>query len=300
MQSDDLSIVIVTFNSEEKMRELDVLCINKYRTFFVDNASKDNTLGVVSERFSDPEIIRLNRNVGYARANNTALNQIETKYSLVVNPDVKISIEGVEELLRLADAHPEFSLIGVSGHEQPAAPDDAPIVSADFVSGSCMLFRMNDFSEIGYFDENFFMYFEDVDLCLRLQEAGLRMAIVRNSEITHREGTSTGDVNNSLLERFWIWGASSRYFYDKHRNEKEGRRARRKILQWQKRKILSFLARDKARYAEACARTQGYSDVKRHGPHIAFQNFFTGDEPQTMDIEPTLSGRTTPKTQSEG
>ena len=285
MSESDLTIIIVTFNSEDKIRNTDGSLFSEFNTIVVDNASKDDTHKIISERFAGIKYIQNKANLGYARANNIALRQTNTKYALVLNPDVVASADSIRKLIDIADAHPEYSLIGVSDHASTPHSFNYSISDADFVSGSCMLFRMNDFSEIGFFDKDFFMYFEDVDLCVRLKEAGYRLGIVEGSSIIHQEGTSTGNKSNSLLERFWIWGASARCFYEKHRNHKEGRRARKKILQWRKRKIISYILRDNNRYAEACARIKGYEDVKRSGASISFHNYFTENEMRTKNID---------------
>ena len=86
-----LTIVIVTFNSSEIIKQsLENIDCNKYLLIIVDNASTDNTVAVIESNFPSLKIIKNNKNIGYGRANNIALRQVETEFAMILNPDAFI------------------------------------------------------------------------------------------------------------------------------------------------------------------------------------------------------------------
>jgi len=84
-------------------------------------------------------------------------------------------------------------------------------ISTDWVSGYCMLLRRDAFERVGGFDESFFLYFEDADLCVRFRQYGLRVAVVRDAVAVHRESTATSRVGKARL-----YAGGMRVYFTKH------------------------------------------------------------------------------------
>jgi GT2 family glycosyltransferase len=174
----------------------------------VDNASGDGTADIVRREFPNVKLIALDENVGFSAGNNVALREMTAEYLLVLNPDTRLCEGTLDTLLGLMDANRRIGIAGCRlvqedgtfdhaarrsfptpasalGHflgigrseRAPAAlaAYRAPDVSegpVDAVNGAFMLMRRAMLDEIGLFDEGYWMYMEDLDLCYRAAQAG--------------------------------------------------------------------------------------------------------------------------------
>ena len=196
----------------------------------VDNGSQDGSVERVRARFPDLEVVVPGRNLGYGAAANRGVAATTTPRIVVSNPDLEVRPGTLATLAGALDAQPERALVGplirtASGDRYPSARhfpslvdagghallgifvptnrftrsyqrndlDQAtgPPVVVDWVSGACFLVRRSAFEQVGGFDESYFMYAEDVDLCWRLGRKGWSVAYVPEAEVTHRQGVST-------------------------------------------------------------------------------------------------------------
>lgn len=189
----------------------------------VDNDSRDGSFEMVRKHFPTVRVIASHKNVGFAAGMNLALKQASGRYILTLNPDVSISGDAVAILRDYVEKHPRVGLAAPrvnypDGTEQTSCyrfPNiwipalrrtplghlawgqnilerysmhdlsqerDKPV---GWVLGACMLIRQAAIDEVGAFDERFFLYFEDVDLCRRLWQAGWEVHNVREAKIVH-------------------------------------------------------------------------------------------------------------------
>ncbi|HUX07606.1 MAG TPA: glycosyltransferase family 2 protein [Acidobacteriota bacterium] len=200
-----------------------------HRETVVDNASSDGTVEIVGSGFPEVEVVPLQTNIGFGAANNAALRQSDSPFALLLNPDTRIAPEAVTTLMKTLKQHPRVALVG----PQMQYPDGSPQVSfgsfpglfgdirqsrlargcrernprilrklvrrliepfsPDWISGSCFLARTQALREIDYFDTNFFLYMEDIDLCRRLKTAGWRVMVEPSALCLHHEGGSQPD-----------------------------------------------------------------------------------------------------------
>ena len=196
----------------------------------VDNGSVDGSGDEVRRRFPEVEVLEPGRNLGYGAAANRGVASTVAPCVLVCNPDLEVRPGAVERLAGALDAHPGWALVGpqirtTSGERYPSARRFPSLVDAaghgllgifaprnrftrsyqqdhlgdplagdtavDWVSGACFLVRRSAFEQVGGFDEAYFMYLEDVDLCCRLGAAGWQVGYVPSAEVTHLQGVST-------------------------------------------------------------------------------------------------------------
>ena len=196
----------------------------------VDNGSTDGSTASVRSRFSEVEVIESGANLGYGAAANRGVAATEAPTVLVCNPDLDLGPEAVAVLAAALEAHPSWAVAGplvrtATGDRYPSArrfpsltdaaghallgifaPDnrftrsyqqthlegaDREPITVDWVSGACFLIRRTAFEQVGGFDEAYFMYAEDVDLCWRLGRAGWKVGYVPGAEVTHLQGVST-------------------------------------------------------------------------------------------------------------
>jgi N-acetylglucosaminyl-diphospho-decaprenol L-rhamnosyltransferase len=197
----------------------------------VDNGSSDgSTGGIDRDAGVGVDVLVPGRNLGYGAAVNRGVAATRSELVLVCNPDLMAGPGSVNGLAQVLDANPDVAVAGPlirtsEGARYPSArrfpslvdaaghavlglfvPDnrftrsyqqsrlDAETTSVhavDWVSGACFLVRRSAFEQVGGFDEAYFMYAEDVDLCWRLGRAGWKVAYVPMVEVVHLQGVST-------------------------------------------------------------------------------------------------------------
>jgi len=201
----------------------------------VDNGSTDGTVELLRRRWPAIQLIETGTNVGFARANNVGIAQTSGELVLMLNPD---TIPGPNSIARLVDrlrAHPEAAAVGPrlvdpnGSSELSFGWSMSPIGelrqktiqglagrgfgptrrwlerslstpgTRDWISGACLLARRQDLDAVGLFDERFFMYGEDIDLCLSFRERGRTVRFEPDVEVQHLRGRS--GAGNAELER---------------------------------------------------------------------------------------------------
>jgi hypothetical protein len=223
----DLSIIIVCHKGWDRLRKcLDALVSFSGKGFtteviIVDNRSDDDEISKIEKEFSKFRIIQNNVNGGFANGCNLGSGSASGEYLLFLNPDTVASESEIEKLLKTAKNNPEYTLISckqvnekgkesistgqfpsisnltgfqraifrnLTPHTSHLTPD---ITFPDWVSGSVIMIRKDEFEKVGGFDEDYWMYFEDVDLCKRIRNTGGKIAFCRNIIIEHNHGGSS-------------------------------------------------------------------------------------------------------------
>ncbi|MDE6105963.1 MAG: glycosyltransferase family 2 protein, partial [Bacteroidales bacterium] len=202
----------------------------------VDNASVDESVAMVKSRFPWVRCIENRENVGFAKANNQAIAQSTGDYVLLLNPDTVLEENTLAVCLAFMDAHPEAGGLGVrmldgNGRFLPESKRGLPTPETafykmtglarlfphskrfaryymghlsefktwevDVLSGAFMLMPKRVLDEVGYLDETFFMYGEDIDLSYRITQGGYKNYYLADTRIIHYKGESTkkGSLN---------------------------------------------------------------------------------------------------------
>lgn len=220
-----LSVVIVSYNVRSYLDN----CLASVRkalegiegeVFVVDNASTDDTLTLLPDRYPEVRFIANEDNVGFASANNQAIRLAKGEYVLLLNPDTTVAEHTLREAVSFMDEHPQAGGAGVMMHNEDGslAPESrraipTPWVSAmkmlgyssryymshlpwdkpcqiEVISGAFCLLRHSALDQIGLLDEDFFMYGEDIDLSYRLLKGGYQNWYLP-LPIVHFKGKST-------------------------------------------------------------------------------------------------------------
>jgi GT2 family glycosyltransferase len=220
-----VAAVVVNLNSgkllERCLRSLANQALKPARTIVVDNGSSDGSADGVEERFPGVEVLRLDENTGFARANNLAIDRAEgCEWVALVNPDAFPEPSWLEKLVEAAAAQPEYTFFasrlvdGVNGatldgtgdlyhvsgwawqrgHGQKVGEaDDSQAAEEVFAPcAAAALYRREAFQEVGGFDESYFCYFEDIDLGFRLRLAGHRCLYVPQAVALHLGAATAG------------------------------------------------------------------------------------------------------------
>jgi N-acetylglucosaminyl-diphospho-decaprenol L-rhamnosyltransferase len=246
---DDVAAVVVNYNSGGYLADCvpSVRAEGVETIVVVDNASDDGSVDGLTLADSSVQVIRLPRNVGYGAAANRGVAATTSTYVLVMNPDTVVEPGMVKTLVAALEHDQELGVVGPrldnedgtlypSGREFPRLGDaigHAFLVDlapnnrftrryrmldwdrrearrVDWVSGACFLARRAAFDAVGGFDEAYFMYLEDVDLCWRLAAAGWYAGYEPSAGVMHVQGVSTARepyrmvvAHHRAMLRFW-------------------------------------------------------------------------------------------------
>jgi len=218
MESKDLTVVIVTFKSENKIFS----CIDSIPKgidiIVVENSNNLKFKEKIEKSYSNVNCILSGENKGYAVANNIGLNKVLTKYALILNPDTILQKDTIENFNKAIKINNDFWLIGPSNNQSKNYNfENNQIIEVDNLKGFAIFFNLKKFNK-NYFDENYFLYFEEIDLCKDVKDRGGKIFLVKNIIIRH-EGASSVEKNKIELEknRNWHWMWSTFYFHKKHK-----------------------------------------------------------------------------------
>jgi len=207
----------------------------------VDNASRDGSSDAVAERFPDVKLVRQARNVGYGKANNIGLQECEGRFILLLNPDVTVGEGSVGRLADFLLVRPDVGAVGPRLLRPDGTPDlaarrgfptpstafyrlsglskafpksrrfnrynmgflpDSEVHEIDAGTGACLMLRRAAVDRVGFFDPDYFMYGEDLDLCFRLRLGGWKIYYAPTATAVHLKGASTRQASRRMLYEF--------------------------------------------------------------------------------------------------
>ena len=218
MDIKDLSIVITTFKSENKIYScLDSLPYD-INIIVVENSNNENFKKELKKRYPHINCILTGENKGYSVANNIGLISVKTKYALVLNPDTIVEKNAIKNFLVSAEKNPAFWLIGPAYHQSKNIEIDKKIFEVENLKGFAMFFNMAKFKK-NFFDENYFLYFEEIDLCKKVKINKGKIFLDPNIKIKHDGASSVDEKYKIELEknRNWHWMWSTFYFHKKYK-----------------------------------------------------------------------------------
>ncbi len=241
------SVIIVNYNSKIYLEkclesiESQLVCKKKPSNSFdfeviIVNNDKHPLCPEVPYSFS-LHIINNEKNEGFGKAHNIGISHAQGKYIFLLNPDTLLQDDSLIYLTDQLDQHSDIGIIGLKiieyERKQPQPwtcgtktnllniifrntinkPwNKKHPVNVDWVSGTALLMRKTLFEKVGGFDENFFMYFEDQDLCLRVKQQEKTIIFYPYASVIHFDGKSW----NSTLKKKAVFYRSQTYFFTKH------------------------------------------------------------------------------------
>ena len=223
----NITFIIVTYKSYKVIYNcIDSLPKNSNK-IIIENSKDINLKKDLESKYDNIEVI-LNENVGMGASNNLGIIKSKTKYAFIINPDVIFKNDTFEKLIQSARTINDFAILSPihSDSNYPnyknklnSDPDNNSIFEVDSVDGFSMLLNKEKFLNENFFDENFFLYLENDDLCLRAKKKNEKIYIISNSLIDHIGASSSNINQNKELEylRNWHWMWSKFYFNKKHK-----------------------------------------------------------------------------------
>ena len=219
MESKDLTIVIVTFKSEEKIFKCLKSISNKIPVLVVENSNNENFKKMVQDKCVNVNCVLTGENKGYSIANNIGLNLVKTKYALVLNPDTILDTKAIENFFDSVNINRDFWLMGPANNQVEKLDfKENYLQEVDNLKGFAIFFNMSKFNK-KYFDENYFLFFEEIDLCKRVKNNKGKIYLNKNIVIKHEGGSSVSNNNAIELEknRNWHWMWSTFYYHKKYK-----------------------------------------------------------------------------------
>jgi len=225
-----------------------------YEIIIVDNASKDGSVEMVRQKFPDCKLVASNRNWGFVKGNNIAIKEASGKYILYLNPDTTLVTSAINGMYNFLENNITYGAVGCKltdkrGNIQYTCAAAFPTPfntlcsllfldriftksklftsrelnywnhedsrNVECLSGACIMARKGIVDELGGFDENIFMYSEDLDLCYRILKIGWQIFYLATEVIIHHEGASTKVKENKNFAPL-MQIASNYYFFHKN------------------------------------------------------------------------------------
>jgi len=240
---DDLRVSLGSIFEQEFRHSIEVIV--------ADNASEDGSREMVRLEFPKARLVEHEGNIGFCAGNNRAIPQDPGRYVLFLNADTRVTPCALDTLIDFADSAPDAGIIGPKLLNQDGSLqyscrrfpnmgagffrntplgrlfpknrytqdylmsdwDHASMRDVDWVSGAALMIRRETLAKVGGFDEGFYMYCEDVDLCYRAQKAGWRVVYFPDSVIYHIIGRSSDQVPTRAT---FYFHTSMYRFYKKH------------------------------------------------------------------------------------
>ena len=222
----NITFIIVTYQSENIVKNcLDSLPKDS-KKIIVENSNNINLEKDLRAKYDNIEVI-FSKNVGMGAGNNIGLKACKTKYAYVLNPDTKLNKDTMKNLIDTLNQVSDFTLASPLNDNQNI-PNykkadlekniSENILSVESIDGFSMLFNLKKFPDQNFFDENFFLYLENDDLCLRKKKENNNIYIVKKAKINHLGGKSHSNIYETEIEfsRNWHWMWSKFYFNKKH------------------------------------------------------------------------------------
>ena len=218
MESKKLTIVIVTFKSEHKILNCLNSISNEFPVIIVENSNNKNFKNKIEKIYNNVSCILVGENKGYSSANNIGLSAVKTKYALVLNPDTVLDKKAIQNFFELLTIKNDFWLMGPA-NDQTIDLDfgEKNLIEVDNLKGFAIFFNMSKFKNI-FFDESFFLFFEEIDLCRRIKKNNGKIYLGKNIIIKHEGASSVIKTNSFELEknRNWHWMWSTFYYQKKY------------------------------------------------------------------------------------
>jgi GT2 family glycosyltransferase len=265
-----ITIVFLSFHSEHHIRRHILEIDKKFPIIVIDNARNFEFKKEIEEKYSHVKVVITKENIGWAAGMNLGIKESATNYVMINSPDINISNDSIEKLFYEINKVKNFALfaptyldesIHKNYYKKFETKDNfQDVLEVEWIDNSFVI-NKEEIKNLGFFDENFFMYYENFDFCKKLFASKKKMLISKNIKFTH-EGTSSVNKNFSfevILSRNWHYSWSKYYFFKKHYGTFFGikkifpnfLRSIRKIL------FYKFLLRDNVKYQFALAEFKG-------------------------------------------
>jgi|TARA_B100001094_G_scaffold327842_1_gene386938 GT2 family glycosyltransferase len=232
----NLTVVIVSFHSQEVIDDCIRSISSEIQIIVVENSGDKNTKSTLEDRYKNVKCILAPENLGMGAGNNFGITFVQTDFAFILNPDVILEKNTIEEIIIASKNLETFGLIApisnnlnypnykIFKKNNFSINKNFPF-RVESVDGYAMILnikklkQLDHFRNNNFFDENFFLYLENDDLCKRINDNNNKIFIVPTSRINHLGGKAVRNEYNEQIElsRNWHWMWSKFYFNKKHK-----------------------------------------------------------------------------------
>ena len=216
----DITFIIVSFQSE-KVIDTCIDSLNSVSIILViENSNTHLIKQNLEKKYSNLQVKIVGKNLGYSKANNLGLEMVKTKYAFILNPDASLAKNALKEIeFAISFLKNDFTLLGpkffeMNGSSSLGSDKDNIVDKVDYIKGFAIFVNMKKINFKPIFDENFFLFLEEIDLCKRINDSDGKIYIVNKSYVYHKGKKSSG--NDLEIEKcrnwHWMW---SLFFYNK-------------------------------------------------------------------------------------
>ncbi len=223
MNYNDVTIGIVTFKSEKVIFNCLKSIKNIKKIIIFDNSNDIELKHKILKKYPKIQFIVSKKNLGYGGGNNQILKKSKTKYFFLLSPDTILKKNCEHELMKQINKIKDFSLIAPFAKEknfgffqENKKTKNKNVLEVDYVKGFAMLFNTEKIKKFKMFDENIFLYLEEIDLCKRLRKKNHKIYVCKNAKIFHIGAKSSNLGFEYEKCRNWHWMWSRVYFDKKH------------------------------------------------------------------------------------
>lgn len=221
-----LTVIIVSYHSENIIEKA-IRSINnkRYKILIIDNANSIALKKKLESKYKNLKVLNSKKNLGFGRSINFAINNITTKFAFYLSADAYIKKKSIEYLLKYGIKNDDWIVLApniVNAKQSKINIIDENykknISSINFIQGCGFFFKTKTIKEIGGFDKNIFLYYEDNDFFLRCLKTKKKILIIKKAKIFHKGNSSVDKKFNYEIElnRNWHLMWSKFYFYKKH------------------------------------------------------------------------------------
>lgn len=219
----NITFIIVSFRSSHIIEKC-IKSINpKIKIIIVENSNNIQVKDYLENKFLNVQVIIAKKNLGYGTGNNLGISKVDTQYAFILNPDAVLEENSLEKFYKaqifLKD---DFTILAPNlfnnyGYFLNSNKNiNKEILEVDYVKGFAMLINLKKIHPKDLFDEIFFLFLEEIDLCKRIKQSGGKIFVIQNSKIHHLGKQASENILNIELCRNWHWMWSLFYYNYKH------------------------------------------------------------------------------------
>ena len=219
----NITFVIVSFKSSHIIEKCIQSINSNIKIIVVENSDNFVVKKYLENKFSNVEVIITKQNLGYGKGNNFGISKVKTQYVFILNPDAILEKNCLSELSKAQiNLKDDFTILapnllnnyGYFLRQKNNLQND--ILEVDYVKGFAILINLKKINFDKIFDENFFLFLEEIDLCKRIKNLGGKIFVAMNSKVKHSGKQASEYSLNIELCRNWHWMWSLFYYNYKH------------------------------------------------------------------------------------
>ena len=219
----NITFVIVSFKSSHIIEKCIQSINSNIKIIVVENSDNVVVKKYLENKFSNVEVVIAKQNLGYGKGNNFGISKVKTQYAFILNPDAILEKNCLSELSKAQiNLKDDFTILapnlsnnyGYFSSQKNNLQNE--ILEVDYVKGFAILINLKKINFDKIFDENFFLFLEEIDLCKRIKNSGGKIFVAMNSKVQHSGKQASEYSLNIELCRNWHWMWSLFYYNYKH------------------------------------------------------------------------------------